>query len=129
MKKIKKLLFLLSFIFLFSFINGDKIREGKASWYGKNFHGKKTASGEKYDMNAFTCAAIKDYPFFTLLRVTNVENNKSIDVYVNDRGGFKKYGRTIDLSKGAFEKISDLKKGVINVKIEILDENNKINKL
>lgn len=113
----KKLLFLLLFIPIFAFTVFD-LEYGKVSYYGKKFHGKKTASGEIFDMNKMTCAAIKEYPLGSKLKVTNIRNNKSVIVRVNDRGAFRKYGRTLDLSRGAFDKIANLDRGVIKVSIE-----------
>ena len=72
---------------------------GVASWYGGKFHGRKTASGEKYNQNKMT-AAHKTLSFGTKVRVKNLENGKSAVVQVNDRGPFKK-GRVIDLSRAA----------------------------
>lgn len=94
----------------------------KASWYGEKFHGRLTASGDVYDMNELTCAATNDYEFGDRLKVTNIKNGKSIVVTVNDRGNFKRLGRTLDLSRGAFDEISNLDKGVIDVKIERLNK-------
>lgn len=74
-----------------------------ASWYGGKFHGRTTASGEKYNMNALT-AAHKTLPFGTKVKVTNKKNGKAVVVMINDRGPFVK-GRVIDLSKAAHEKI------------------------
>lgn len=71
-----------------------------ASYYAGKFHGKKTASGERYNMNALT-AAHNSYPFGTRVLVTNLSNKKSVTVRINDRGGFGKYGRSIDLSRKA----------------------------
>lgn len=93
----------------------------KASWYGEKFHGRLTASGDVYDMNELTCAATNDYEFGDRLKVTNIKNGKSIVVTVNDRGNFERLGRTLDLSKGAFDEIANLDKGVIDVKIERLE--------
>ena len=87
-----------------------------ATWYGGKFHGKLTASGERFDQNALTCASNK-YKLGTKLIVTNLENGKSVTCHVNDRGGFEKYGVSLDLSKGAFSKISPLSKGKIKVTI------------
>ena len=87
-----------------------------ATWYGGKFHGKLTASGERFDQNASTCASNK-YKLGTKLIVTNLENGKSVTCHVNDRGGFEKYGVSLDLSKGAFSKISPLSKGKIKVTI------------
>ncbi|HAS79844.1 MAG TPA: septal ring lytic transglycosylase RlpA family lipoprotein, partial [Fusobacteriaceae bacterium] len=96
--------------------------KGKASWYGRYFHGKKTASGEKYNMNDLT-AANKTLPFGTIVKVKNLDNNKTVKVKINDRGPFVK-GRMIDLSKKAFEKISPLGVGILNVEVTILDTSN-----
>lgn len=76
---------------------------GTASWYGDKFHGRRTANGERYDMHAYT-AAHKSLPFGTILRVTNLDNNKSILVRVNDRGPYVR-GRIIDLSHAAADDI------------------------
>ncbi len=93
---------------------------GKASWYGKKFDGKRTSSGERFNKRAYT-AAHKSLPFGTIVRVTNIANGKKVDVKINDRGPFVK-GRVIDLSQKAFEKISNIKKGVAPIKIEIIDK-------
>ncbi len=93
-------------------------QSGEASWYGPGFNGKKTASGEKFDMNKMT-AAHRKLPFGTKVRVTNLKNNKSVIVRINDRGPYKK-SRIIDLSKKAAEKIGLVKGGVAPVKIEIV---------
>lgn len=76
-----------------------------ASYYGKPFHGRKTASGETYNMHAMT-AAHMTLPFGTRVLVTNLTNKKAVTVKINDRGNFAKYGRAIDLSKGASDKIN-----------------------
>lgn len=89
-----------------------------ASWYGKDFHGRPTSSGEKYDMNKLTCAH-KTLKFGTRLRVTNPDNDKSVDVTVNDRGPFI-WGRDLDLSFGAAKEIGFAEKGVGEVKVEYL---------
>jgi rare lipoprotein A len=91
---------------------------GKASWYGNPFHGRLTASGERYNMYAMT-AAHKTYALGTRLKVTNLKNKKSVIVRVNDRGPFHST-RKIDLSYGAAKKIGMIKKGVGQVKIEVL---------
>jgi rare lipoprotein A len=84
--------------------------------------GKFTASGEKFNHNDLT-AAMWGVKFGTLVKVTNLDNGKSVIVRVNDRGPSKKLvkkGRIIDLSKGAFSKIASLKRGVVRVKVEVL---------
>lgn len=91
---------------------------GTASFYADEFNGKKTANGEIYDMNAFT-AAHPSYPFNTIVKVTNLDNGKSIEVRINDRmPDFK--GRIIDLSLAAARKIEMINAGVQEVKLEIL---------
>ncbi len=95
----------------------DTIR-GTASWYGKSYHGRTTASGEKYDMYAMT-AAHKTLPFGTRVRVTNLGNGKSIVVKINDRGPFIR-GRIIDLSRKAAERLGFRNAGLAEVKLEIL---------
>lgn len=91
---------------------------GYASWYGKKFHGRPTASGEIYNMYDLT-AAHKKLPLGTYVRVTNLANRKSVIVKINDRGPFVK-GRIIDLSYAAAKKIGMAEKGVQKVKIEIV---------
>lgn len=92
---------------------------GVASWYGGKFHGRKTASGEKYNQNKMT-AAHKTLPFGTKVRVKNLENGKSAVVQVNDRGPFKK-GRVIDLSRAAAKKLDMLQTGTAKVRIKVMD--------
>ncbi len=89
-----------------------------ASWYGKAFHGKKTASGEIFNMYAYT-AAHKSLPLGTILKVINPENGKSVVVKVNDRGPYVR-GRDLDLSYAAAKKIGLVKKGVGKVYVEFL---------
>lgn len=89
---------------------------GHASWYGGKFHGRKTASGERFDKWDMT-AAHKKLPFGTKLIVTNPRNGKSVKVRINDRGPFIK-GRMIDLSRGAASKIGLLERGVGKVCIQ-----------
>jgi len=88
-------------------------QEGKTSWYGRRFHNRKTASGEKYDMNALS-AAHRNLPFGTIIRVTNQENHKSVLVRINDRGPFIR-SKILDLSKNSIEEIS----GVDNPEVRI----------
>lgn len=114
---IKQLFIILTSIFCI--VNIGYAQLHKVSWYGGSFHGKKTANGETYNMNAMTTAS-NTHKMGTKLLVTNPKNNKSVIVKVNDTGGFAKYGRTLDLSKGAFAKIADLNSGTCNVHIKIL---------
>ena len=92
---------------------------GLASHYAKSLHGRSTASGERYNMYAYT-AAHKKLPFGTIVVVTNLKNNKSANVRINDRGPFIK-GRIIDLSTAAAKKVGMLKDGVTKVQIIALD--------
>lgn len=87
-----------------------------ASWYGPKFHGRPTASGEIFDMYAMTCAH-KEYPFGTRLKVTNMENNRSAECVVNDRGPFVE-GRDIDLSYAVAKEIGVIGPGVTRVTLE-----------
>ncbi len=88
---------------------------GIASWYGPGFHGKKTASGEIYNMYAMT-AAHRTLPLGTYVRVTNLENGRSVVVRINDRGPFVA-GRVIDLSYSAAKRLGFAEKGTALVKI------------
>ena len=89
-----------------------------ASWYGPDFHGKLTSSGEPYNMYANTCAH-KEYPFGTKLKVTNIANNKNIECTVNDRGPFIP-GRDLDLSYSCAKEIELIGPGTGKVRIEPL---------
>jgi len=94
------------------------IEIGVASYYGEKFHGKKTASGEIFDMYKIS-AAHKEYPLGTIVRVTNLNNGKSLVLKINDRGPFIK-GRIIDLSYAAAEELDFVLEGTTTVKIEVL---------
>ncbi|MDO4699679.1 MAG: septal ring lytic transglycosylase RlpA family protein [Moraxella sp.] len=91
-------------------------QNGIASWYGRQFHGRKTASGETFDMNGLT-AAHRTLPMNCYIRVTNKDNGKSVVVKVNDRGPFHG-NRVLDLSYGAAKAIGITQKGTGNVSIE-----------
>ncbi len=88
----------------------------KASWYGPGFHGRKTANGEVYDQMSFT-AAHKSLKFGTLLKITNLKNNKSVVIRINDRGPYV-HGRDLDLSKAAALELGMVRKGVAKIKVE-----------
>ena len=92
---------------------------GVASWYGRQFHGRKTASGETFDMNAMT-AAHRSLPLNCYIRVTNKNNGKSVIVKVNDRGPFHG-NRVIDLSYGAAKSLGITNAGTASVIIERVD--------
>lgn len=98
-----------------------KSSKGIASWYGPDFHGRPTSSGEIFNMYAKTCAH-REYPFGSILRVTNLSNKKSVDCIVNDRGPFVK-GRDIDLSYGSAKEIGIIGQGVSEVMIEYIGRN------
>lgn len=91
---------------------------GTASWYGPGFHGRKTSSGERYNQRALT-AAHRSLPFGSAIRVTSVDNGKSVVVRINDRGPFVK-GRIIDLSRAAAQKIGMVGSGTAEVKLASL---------
>jgi rare lipoprotein A len=112
----KKLLF--TAIFFIFILNVHADQWGLASWYGDEFHGKKTANGEIFDTNTLT-AAHKTLPFNTLVKVTNLYNQKSTTVRINDRGPFRK-GRIIDLSHAAAQELDMLDSGVIPVRLEVV---------
>jgi rare lipoprotein A len=97
----------------------DEQLEGLASYYADDFHGRRTSNGEIYNMHAFT-AAHRTLPFNTKVRVTNLENDRIVEVRINDRGPFKN-NRVIDLSlKGAME-IGLIANGTAPVRIEIIE--------
>lgn len=100
--------------------------DGYASWYGEDFHSKKTANGETYNMHAHT-AAHKTFPINTVLKVLNVENGKSTIVRINDRGPFVE-GRIIDLSGAAAQDIDMVKSGTAKVRLEVIGFGGVINK-
>ena len=95
-----------------------KISTGVVSWYGDKFHGRKTASGERYDKHELT-AAHKSLPFGTKVKVTNIRNGKSLVVEINDRGPYAK-SRVLDLSQAAFSEIGHTNTGVMQVEYEII---------
>lgn len=90
---------------------------GIASWYGSFHHGRKTASGKRYDMNELT-AAHRTLPFGTEATVINLENGRSVVVVVNDRGPYRR-GRIIDLSRRAAERLGLVEKGIGEVRIVV----------
>ena len=97
-------------------------QSGVASWYGPGFHGQPTSSGTIYDQNLLT-AAHQKLPLGTRARVTNLENGKSVDVLVNDRGPFAK-GRIIDLSYAAAREIGMIGPGTARVRVDVLERPN-----
>lgn len=97
----------------------DRVQTGIASWYGAKYHGRMCASGEVFDMYKLT-AAHRELPFGTRVRVSNLDNGRSVIVRINDRGPFIR-GRIIDLSYASARKIGMIKHGTARVRVEILD--------
>src|SRR5512139_1386812 len=95
------------------------LETGTASWYGRDFHGRTTASGDPFDMYGIS-AAHRTLPLGTVLRVTNLDNFKTIMVKVNDRGPFVR-GRILDLSYGAARELGAVPQGSVRVKIEAVE--------
>lgn len=94
------------------------VQQGKASYYGGRFHGRTTASGEVFNKNILT-AAHPTLPFGTQVKVTNLHNDKSVVVRINDRGPYAK-GRIIDLSEQAARQLKMIRAGVVKVKVKRL---------
>ena len=99
--------------------NVRSLGAGIASYYGRKFHGRRTASGEPFNMNDLT-AAHRTLPFGTEVRVTNPHNGKSVTVRINDRGPFA-HSRMIDLSRAAATEIGLIKRGHGTVELEVLN--------
>jgi len=91
---------------------------GMASWYGRPYHGRRTSSGVIYDMDELTAAHLR-LPFGTVVRVTNLDNRRSVDVRINDRGPFVK-NRLIDLSREAARRIAMIGPGTARVRVEVV---------
>ena len=94
--------------------------EGIATWYGKEFAGRKTASGESFDPSAMT-AAHRTLRFGTWVEVTRVDDGRAVRVRITDRGPFGHEDRIIDLSRGAAEKLGIVKAGVAKVKLRVVE--------
>lgn len=116
--KINKLFFILFLVLSIGFTScaPTKIEQGEASYYHNKFRGKKTASGQKFRQYKRT-AAHKTLPLGTKVKVTNLQNGKTVRVTINDRGPFVE-GRIIDLTRKAARKIDMLQDGVAPVKIK-----------
>lgn len=100
-------------------VNAKAFQAGTASWYGPGFHGRKTASGERFNSSAMT-AAHRTLPFGTKLRVVNEKNGRSVVVRVNDRGPFA-HRRIIDLAKGPAQELGLMSSGTAYVSLHRLD--------
>jgi len=125
MNRTKQSIFVLALLFLFfsacvrtKYFPEGNIQTGLASWYGEDFHGKLTSNKEIYNMNDMT-AAHKTLPFGTRVIVTNLNNNKSVTVRINDRGPYIE-GRDIDLSYAAAKVLEMIEPGIVPVTIEVL---------
>jgi rare lipoprotein A len=99
-------------------------QKGRASYYAHDFHGRKTANGEKFNMEAFT-AAHRTLAFNCLVKVVNLENKRSVVVRINDRGPYFK-NRILDLSKMAAHKLGIVKNGTARIKLEVIGYHNKV---
>jgi rare lipoprotein A len=115
----KSLIFSTVFLFTILSTGFSQTQMGKASFYADKFEGSSTASGEKYRHNKLT-AAHKSLPFGTKVKVTNLANNQTVEVVINDRGPYVD-GRVIDLSKSAAEKLGFINMGLADVQVEVLD--------
>jgi rare lipoprotein A len=98
----------------------DYDRTGTASWYGSDFHGRRTANGETYDMNALT-AAHTTLPMPTIVRVTNLDNGRSVVVRINDRGPFVE-DRIIDMSRAGARELGFEGRGLARVRVTVMRE-------
>jgi rare lipoprotein A (peptidoglycan hydrolase) len=98
--------------------NKSSYQVGTASWYGADFHGKKTASGKRFDMHSYT-AAHRSLPIGTVVRVVNLKNGRDVIVKINDRGPYIK-GRIIDLSYAAAKSLEMVRSGITKVKVEVI---------
>ena len=96
------------------------VQNGVASWYGPGFHGRKTASGERFNQHQLT-AAHKRLPLGTVATVTNLRNGKTVRVEINDRGTYVR-GRILDLSKAAAEELGMKRSGTTPIRLEVNEE-------
>lgn len=111
---------LLPLLIALTFTNAPE-RVAVCSWYGEPFHGRQTASGRIYDMTELT-AAHKTLPLGTIVRITNHKTNKTLDVWVTDRGPYVE-GRELDLSRAAFDSLGNLEDGLMTVTWEPVGRN------
>ncbi len=121
--KAKALNVLLSgtFLWLFTTVNAQESKEGYASFYHDKFNGRRTASGEKFNNNSYTCAH-RTLPFGTKVEVTNLKNGKFVVATVNDRGPYK-YGRVIDVTKRVAKELDFHHSGIVKVSVKVIPEN------
>lgn len=102
-------------------LSEDNSQTGIISWYGRGFHGRKTANGERYNMHELTCASRK-LPFGTQVEVTNLDNGQSVILRVNDRGPFYR-SRILDVSFRAAKELGLLRSGYVRAVVKVLPEN------
>jgi rare lipoprotein A len=100
-------------------IAGKADQTGRAAWYGDRYHGRKTASGERFDQDAFT-AAHRTLPFGTVVQVKNLDNDRTVNVRINDRGPFGRKTRIIDVSRAAARVLDMERSGVVPVELRIV---------
>ena len=98
-----------------------EIERGQAGWYGDRYHGRKTASGERFDQNALT-AAHRTLPFGTMVEVKNLDNGRTVTVRINDRGPFGRKTRIIDVSRAAAGELDMVSSGVAPVELRIVGQ-------
>jgi rare lipoprotein A len=99
---------------------GD-VERGEAGWYGDRYHGRKTASGERFDQHALT-AAHRTLPFGTMVEVKNLDNGRTVTVRINDRGPFGRKTRIIDVSRAAATELDMVRSGVAPVELRIVGQ-------
>lgn len=116
---LKQLIFLLGIVPLLASAQVGFVQEGNASFYSDKFEGKVTASGERYSHLKATCAHVS-LPFGSLVKITNLDNNRTAIARVNDRGPFVP-GRIIDVSKSVAERLGMISTGIARVRIEVID--------
>lgn len=119
-------LYVMLFLFVISNAQIGYQQKGLASFYHDKFHGRRTSSGERFNQNKFT-GAHRKLLFNTMVKVTNLQNDKSVVVRINDRGPYKYKGRIIDLTLAAAKELKIDKQGLSIVKLEVIGEEGKIN--
>lgn len=98
-----------------------EVERGQAGWYGDRYHGRKTASGERFDQNALT-AAHRTLPFGTMVEVKNLDNGRTVIVRINDRGPFGRKTRIIDVSRAAAGELDMVSSGVAPIELRIVSQ-------
>lgn len=101
--------------------SSEVVERGQAGWYGDRYHGRKTASGERFDQHALT-AAHRTLPFGTMVEVKNLDNGRTVTVRINDRGPFGRKTRIIDVSRAAAGELDMVRSGVAPVELRIVGQ-------